>query len=281
MGRVTEVPAERESAFTRQKLPDLIVDEIKRWIVTSGMKPSDRLPQERELMEIFGVSKGTVRESLRSLEVQGMVRINPGPGGGASIAEVPYERMSQLLGNYFYFKELGVEQIYSVRVLLEPEMAAAAVGHLSKADFARLEASIATCCEPAESDEERKRQRSQELEFHNVIAEVCPNALLSFACRFINKLLIDLVVLKQMYAGQHRDMAQSNLKAHRALIGAFRHEDRDAVRRLMHEHVVTAERMVKELEAVVERRFLSQARLAAPAVRRAVATRPEGAGGET
>ena len=76
MDRATEVPAVRESGFTRQKLPDLIVDEIKRWIVASGMRPSDRLPQERQLMKIFGVSKGTVRESLRSLEVQGMVRIN-------------------------------------------------------------------------------------------------------------------------------------------------------------------------------------------------------------
>jgi DNA-binding FadR family transcriptional regulator len=245
-------------SFKRAKLPELIVEEIKRWIVGSGMKPGDRLPQERELIEIFQVSKGTIRESLKSLEVQGMVRINTGPGGGASIAQVSYEHMSQLLGNYFYFHELGVEQIYSLRVLVEPEMAVSTVGQLTEAHYARLEDSIASCCEPAETDDARRSQRSQELEFHNIVAEACPNSLLSFMCRFINKLLIDLVVMKQMYAGQHSDMAQSNLGSHRALLEAFRNEDKQAVFTLMRDHMIEAESKVKELEAVMQRRFLGQ-----------------------
>lgn len=244
----------------RPKLPELIVEEIKRWIVGSGMKPGDRLPQERELIEIFQVSKGTIRESLKSLEVQGMVRINTGPGGGASIAQVSYEHMSQLLGNYFYFHELGVEQIYALRVLVEPEMAVSTVGRLTEEQFARLEDSITACCGPAETDDARRRQRSQELEFHNVLAEACPNPLLSFVCRFTNKLLIDLVVMKQMYAGQHSDMAQSNLKSHRALLEAFRKEERQAVFTLMRDHVIEAEGKVRELEAVMQRRFLGQSR---------------------
>lgn len=242
----------------RPKLPDLIVEEIKRWIVGSGMKPGDRLPQERELIEIFQVSKGTIREGLKSLEVQGMVRISTGPGGGATIAQVSYEHMSQLLGNYFYFHELDVEQIYSLRVFVEPEMAVSTVGQLSEAHYGRLDDSIAFCCKPAETDNARRSQRSQELEFHNVLAEACPNSLLSFMCRFINNLLIDLVVMKQMYAGQHSDMAQSNLRSHRALLEAFRNEDKQAVFTFMRDHMIEAESQVKELEAVMQRRFLGQ-----------------------
>ena len=67
----------------RQKRSDLMVEEIKRWIVAEGKKPGDRLPKERDLIAIFGVSKGTVRESLKSLEVQGLIRISNGPQRGS------------------------------------------------------------------------------------------------------------------------------------------------------------------------------------------------------
>lgn len=67
----------------RQKLAELISDDIKRWIATEGMTEGDRLPNEKTLMELYGCAKGTVREALKILEVEGLVTLKTGPGGGA------------------------------------------------------------------------------------------------------------------------------------------------------------------------------------------------------
>jgi len=57
------------------KRGDLMVEEIKRWIVERRIGPGDKLPKEGELQTLFGVSKGTAREALKSLEVQGLVTV--------------------------------------------------------------------------------------------------------------------------------------------------------------------------------------------------------------
>ncbi len=74
----------------KRKRTDEIVDAIKRMIVEHGLGPGDRLPQERDLITQFSASKGTVREALKALEVQGLISVRTGPGGGAFI-----ERMSE------------------------------------------------------------------------------------------------------------------------------------------------------------------------------------------
>src|ERR1700761_4900454 len=122
--------AERTN-FRTPKRGDVMVDEIKRWIAERRVAPGDKLPKETELQELFGVSKGTAREALKSLEVQGLVKVSTGPTGGATVGEVPLERAFQLMQNYLFFRHLEVAQIYAVRRILEPELAAGAVAHLS------------------------------------------------------------------------------------------------------------------------------------------------------
>ena len=68
------------------KRGDLMVDEIKRWIADQRLAPGAKLPKENELQNLFGVSKGTAREALKSLEVQGLVTVSTGPSGGATIS---------------------------------------------------------------------------------------------------------------------------------------------------------------------------------------------------
>ena len=172
-----------------QKRGDLVVEEIKRWIAERRLGPGDKLPKEDELQTLFGVSKGTAREALKSLEVQGLVTVSTGPAGGATIGEVPLERAFQLLQNYLFFREMDVAQIYAVRRLLEPELAAGAVPHLTKEHFEALERSIATCAPQPASKEEALAQRQEDLHFHDVLAAANPNMLLRFMCQVINHLL--------------------------------------------------------------------------------------------
>jgi hypothetical protein len=88
-------PGLRSPPLRSQKRGDLVVEEIKRWIAERRLGPGDKLPKEDELQTLFGVSKGTAREALKSLEVQGLVTVSTGPAGGATIGEVPLERCHQ------------------------------------------------------------------------------------------------------------------------------------------------------------------------------------------
>ena len=71
----------------QQKRGDLVAEEIKRLITEKDLKPGDRLPREVELQQLFLVSKSTIREALKSLEVQGLIKVTTGPSGGGMVVE--------------------------------------------------------------------------------------------------------------------------------------------------------------------------------------------------
>lgn len=58
----------------RIKRTDEIVNAIKESIMADNLMPGDRLPQEKDLIERYSASKSTVREALKSLEVQGLIK---------------------------------------------------------------------------------------------------------------------------------------------------------------------------------------------------------------
>jgi DNA-binding FadR family transcriptional regulator len=240
-----------------------VVEEIKRWIAERRLGPGDKLPKEDELQALFGVSKGTAREALKSLEVQGLVTVATGPSGGATIGEVPLERAFQLLQNYLFFRELDVAQIYAVRRLLEPELAAGAVPHLTEAHFAAMEQSIASCAPHAATAEQALAQRQEDLHFHDVLADANPNALLRFMCQVINHLLRHSVAMGDPNHAAAHKLGETNVAAHRRLLAAARRRDANRVRRLMIEHVDEAERHVLSLAAAVRRRFVLDSELRA------------------
>lgn len=246
------------SPLLRRKLSDQVVDRVKYWLMSKDIQPGQKLPQEKELMELFGVSRGTMREALKALETQGLITIAAGRSGGASVAEVTYETAAGLLGNYFYFQRLQAAEIYDMRQLLEPEMAASVVDRLTEEDFLRLEGLIEACKGVENVPEARRQQRLDELEFHNVLAARSPNPLYSFACRFINKVLADQVVFKRMYEERQVRIDRENHAAHSELLEAYRARDRDRVHQAMTRHMRECACHIVELEAVVQTRFFSE-----------------------
>lgn len=240
----------------RVKRADQIVDAVKRWVVLSNIQPGDRLPNEKALMELFDCSKGTVREALKSLEVQGLISIKTGPNGGAVLVQVPYPLASQMLRNYLHFQHPTGPDVYELRSLVEPEIARLVVGKLSEADLLELERLTNLCTPTTDSIEQRLEQRIAELDFHSLLAERCGNPLLGFIGRFLNDLLKDLVIFKKVQLPEQREFSKSNLHYHQALIDAFRIQDRDAVQRLMGEHMKCAHEFNLELEAQLSKQLL-------------------------
>lgn len=247
--------AEVQRKYRKQKLSDLIVDEVKSMIVAKKLLPGDRLPNERDLIEQFGCSKGTVREALKALEVEGLVYTRPGPGGGAYLSEVGTDPASKMLRNYLYFNHLSAEQVYEMRKLIEVELAVSVVGKLTPTDFERLEEYTRVCSTAPESDDEQRLQRIAELEFHNVLADASPNPLFSFMGRFLNETLRDLVVLKKSYQIDAYQFTHSNVVYHQRLLAAYRAEDVAAVRHLMGEHMCEAEEQFVALDGQISKKM--------------------------
>nr|WP_067294529.1 FCD domain-containing protein [Marinobacterium profundum] len=240
----------------RIKRADQIVDSIKRWVVVNGKQPGERLPNERELMAQFDCAKGTVREALKSLEVQGLISIRTGPNGGAVLVSVPYDLASQLLRNFLHFEQPSGPDIYALRTLVEPEIAAQVTPLLSDDDLDRLDLLVKRCAQPAADFDERIEQRIAELEFHVVLAERCTNPLLAFIGRFLNDLIRDLVIFKKARLPEQREFSCANLDYHRQLMGAFRARDAEKARALMLEHMHSAEHFNLELQGQLEQRML-------------------------
>ncbi len=235
-----------------------IAATLKDWIAEKRIPPGERLPLERELVEIFGVSKGTIREALKVLETQGLIVTRTGPGGGPFVATVPERYASELLGNYFFFQELTVGDVYQLRTLLEPELAASVVGRLDETDFERLAETMKVYDHPPETMEEERAQRVAELEFHEVLVACSPNPLLRFVCGFLIRLLKDLTICQRIYDRPNPELREHGRSYQMRLIEALRAGEPEAVRAIMGEHMRHARHLMEAQEAVVLNQFLTE-----------------------
>lgn len=243
-----------------QKRADLVAEDIKFLITQKNLSLGDRLPNERELQEQFMVSKGTIREALKSLEVQGLVRISTGPKGGATLVEVPLDRTVQFVQNYLFFKDVDMSGVYSSRRLLEPELAAGAVPYLTDAHFRLLEQNIDACSSHHGTVDDIVDQRQADLDFHDILASANPNTFLRFNCEMINALLRKLVVYSK--ATPHEEHARfgcANVRCHTEILEAARAGDAELVRKRMRAHMDEAFEFVQNLRGRLDGRLLLDA----------------------
>lgn len=244
------------AAHSRRRREESISERIKEMIVERRLRPGDRLPAERELMAIFEASKGSVREALSALRSQGLIRTRTGPGGGVFLTEIGPERTMSLLSNYFLFRTPTITDIYAVRCELEPELAASLAGRLSPEDFARLERTMRIYDAPPETAEEEYVQRMAELDFHSVLAALCPNPVLGLLCGFLQKLLREMSVCRRIYDAPHPELRDTALHYQIPLMRALRSGDAEEARRIMAEHMLTARDYMVNMEASIASGFL-------------------------
>ncbi len=243
---------------TKASRPMQVADAIKGWVVEQGLQAGDRLPGEAELIERFGMAKGTIREAMRILEAQGLITTRTGPGGGSFVHEVSRQRARALLGNYFYFQHLTIADIYQLRRVLEPELAASLAGKLSDSLLQELEANIARYSQPASTLDEEREQHVTSLRFHALLAAQSENALLSFLIDFMVRMLSDLTVYRKLYSPPNLELWSKGRGYQERLVQALRVGDSHAARQIMEAHMNTAQRLMEGQEAAMLRGFISE-----------------------
>jgi len=240
----------------RRSRPVRVADEIKQWVVERDLRQGAKLPSEADMIALFGVSKGTVREAMRILEAQGLVITRTGPGGGSFVGKVSAERARSLLANYFYFQDLSIADIYQMRRALEPEMVRSLAGRLTPAQLDELQTLAERYPEPASSAEEEKEQHIASLAFHARLSDFAENRLLGFVIGFMARILTDLTVYRRLYEPPNHALWERGRRHQLDLVAALRAGDAEAAAGIMASHMKGAEEMMVAQEVHLKRQFI-------------------------
>ena len=257
---MTSLPPATTRSTERLSRPAQVAEAIKDWVVEQNLRAGDRLPGEADLMARFAMAKGTIREAMRILEAQGLIKTRTGPGGGSFVHEVSRQRAKALLGNYFYFQNLTIDDIYKLRLALEPELASELAGNLSEEVLARLDANIAEYDAPSTSLDEERMQHVNSLKFHAILAEQSDNPLLGFVIDFMVNMLSDLTEYRQLYAPPNEELWAKGTDYQVRLVQALREGDKGAARAIMKAHMQTAWALMRGQEAEMMKRFIPEHR---------------------
>ncbi|GAB7028716.1 FCD domain-containing protein [Streptomyces sp. NPDC021749] len=123
---------------------ELVLASIEARVLAGELKAGDRLPPERELAPVLGVSRSALREALRVLETIGVLVAQPGrgPDAGARIVRHPDDALGRLLRLHFALGSYSLEDVLEARVTLERSSFQTAAGHASAEDLEEAEALV-------------------------------------------------------------------------------------------------------------------------------------------
>ena len=174
------------TANKSEKISDKIITQIRDAILSGQLKPGDKLASEKELTGQFEVSKATMREALRVLEVLGLIEVRKGIAGGAFVAKVSMRTTIHSLINFIHFQPVSIREITMLRYLIEPTVAQIAASRITDKDVLNLRKII------GESIESGRSELSKEIGFHRYLARMAGNTLLTLIIDFIDNLLEDI-----------------------------------------------------------------------------------------
>jgi GntR family transcriptional repressor for pyruvate dehydrogenase complex len=170
----------------RVRTYEQVLQRIETQIFSGALHAGERLPPERELAELLGVSRPAVREALRVLEAQGVVRsqVGKGPDSGTTIESLPSDALSRLLRLHVALGSFPLEDVIDTRVTLERSSVALACLNAGPQDLARMREALRAMDEP---DVDRESFNQLDIDFHVALADAGGNRLMSDMTRAIRE----------------------------------------------------------------------------------------------
>lgn len=162
-----------EAIKKREKVSEGIVNQFRDAILGGGLKPGDSLDSEKALMEKFEVSKASLREALRVLEVMGLIEIRKGVSGGVFVSEVSLRTTIMGILNFLHFQPVLIKEATMLRYIIEPPIAQIAALVREDSDITKLK-EIININSPAAS-----------IDFHRYLVRISKNPLLILVIDFI------------------------------------------------------------------------------------------------
>jgi DNA-binding FadR family transcriptional regulator len=216
----------------KAKVYEEIVAKIKDMVEKGRFKSGDQLPVERELAEVFRVSRSSVREALRSLESQGFIESRQ--GDGTYIARQPVESLVRPLASVILTEKDDQMELFEMRRMIEPDLAYLAAERATEEEIAMMEKVLAL--------QEEQIARGEfgtdvDRNFHYIMARAAKNkALLR-----ITDNIIDLLAESREQYLQVEGRPRKSILRHREVLEAIRARDPERAEKCMLEHLVDIE----------------------------------------
>lgn len=128
--------APRERSKVKASL--VLAREMVQTIYDSGLKPGDRYLSEADGIRTHQVGRGTYREALRFLELQGVITMRAGPAGGVEIGQPDWQHLASTIALLMQFADAPLRSILEARVAIEPGMAELVAVHATDDEIADM-----------------------------------------------------------------------------------------------------------------------------------------------
>jgi len=172
-----------ESGLKNKKVYETVIDQIKGMIISGELRKGDRLPPERDLVDTLQVSRTSIREALRALQIIGLVECRQ--GGGNFIRESFEDNLIEPLSLMFVLQNSRNLELLELRKSIEVQMAALAAGKIGDTELNELEGIIRRMKEdPTEAESVRL-----DADFHYLIARSSGNRLMESILRAVSSLM--------------------------------------------------------------------------------------------
>lgn len=212
---------------------ELVAERLRQRVVQGELQAGERLPNEAVLATDFGVSRATVREALRVLATQSLIRTSKGAGGGSYVTLPSVNGVSEYVQSSISLladaDDVTLEELLEARELLEVPAARLAAARRGEEELERLRNAIPD--EPLRLGTQRQFVYNQD--FHLAVIDGCRNALLAIAAQPVFAVLQRNLARSKLGARFHRTINEH----HRAIAAAIEAGDADAAGGEMYDHL--------------------------------------------
>lgn len=203
-------------------------DMIRRMIVAGKLKPGQQLPPERELCQTLGISRPTLRETLRSLIAVNVLESRH--GAGTFVTALDTATLTEPLRFVLSLSPAVVAELFEARLLIEPELAALAAQRATE----EQRSSLAECVRRThDSVADPQAMLELDVELHRLIAAAARNELLVRMLETLHGLARDSRSVTVSVPG----VAAATAREHEEIARAVIDGDPDAARQAMHRHL--------------------------------------------
>ena len=231
------MPAPLKSDFEtvrKNKVYEEVARQIER-LILKKLKPGDKLPSERELAEALDVSRSSIRDAIRGLELMGLVE--PRQGAGTIVREVSTDTLVNPFASILKQKQALVGELLDFRKMLEPPLAARAATHASPDEISEMEEIL--------QRQEKRLSRgettiAEDAEFHYSVALASGNSVVLK----VLDILMDLLRDSRERSLQVEGRPQKSLAGHRRILAAIKRHDAEAAKAAMRRHIEDVEEIV-------------------------------------
>lgn len=220
----------------RNKVYEEVARQIER-LILKRLKPGDKLPSERELAEMLHVSRSSIRDAIRGLELTGLVE--PRQGTGTIVREVSAGSLVNPFTDALKRRKELVAELLDFRKMLEPPLAARAATHASPEEISEMEEIL---LRQEAKQHQGESAVAEDSEFHYSVALASGNTVVLKVLDIMMDLLRDTRERSLQVEGR----AQKSLSGHRRILVAIKNHDAESAKAAMRRHIEDVEEIVLE-----------------------------------